>query len=419
VVIKANLNAKFLREPMAQPPARDSFQLLDWIMSRHVHEYLDTAGRPVGEGRAAAYQHVQTEMQSCPYAGSRYHHSKPMNVSALRLMIPAWDDILSMLAWLSLRFRVSQQKEVTTYDDLSQVTSSGVFLSDYLVLRKHQPLRTQQIPVLISGLYKVCLGFQLATFLGSVKGRLGGETSPECLPDSAGFHAHLEEQNLLIGEAEVCSGSQAMIMQAYDAMTGRTDVTQEALPVECSNLNIAWEQFDVFTDHAATLWNDLTFYVIRAAQFRPELTDPELPPAVRERLNLLLKQRGNQLQDGQRGLVVDIASAMREYCGNVTEEIPRSAEYPTTSSLTAIILAWLNDVAGDDMQPHAVAIANDLQSQLAPYDLYEETVLAKINDHLNMISRSLGLDIPTASLTSSSISHICGRTLRDWGDPSW
>jgi hypothetical protein len=137
-------------EAMVQAPTRDGYQVLDWIMSRLVHEYLDDAGRPVGEGRAAAFQQVQTEMRTCPYAGSRYHHAKPMNVSALQEM-PDWQHILKMLSWLSQRYRAAHQNEVTTCDDLAEVTSAGVFLVDFLVLRQHKPLTSHGIPVLISG----------------------------------------------------------------------------------------------------------------------------------------------------------------------------------------------------------------------------------------------------------------------------
>jgi hypothetical protein len=139
-------------ETMSQLPARDALSLLDWIMARHVHEYLDVSGRPVGEGRAAAFQHVPTEMQTCPYSGSRYHHARPMNVSALRNITPVWAQIVAMLSWLSQRYCHRYRTDIKNYDDLSLVTSAGVFLADFLVLRRHQPLRSREIPLLISGL---------------------------------------------------------------------------------------------------------------------------------------------------------------------------------------------------------------------------------------------------------------------------
>jgi hypothetical protein len=410
---------------MLQDPPRDAFQVLDWIMSRHVHEYLDVAGRPVGEGRAAAFQHVQTEMQSCPYSGSRYHHSKPMNVTALRHIMPVWEQIVTMLSWLSQRYCARYQREITTYEDLSLVTSAGVFLADFVVLRRHFPLRSNEIPLLISGLYKVCLGFQLATFLGSMQERFLDETTAKHLPDAAGFHDYLEAHELLIGEAEVCSGSAAMIMQAYDAMTGRHAVAQESLPPDCANLEIAWQQHDLFTDHAANLWNDLVMYVIQSSQFCPELADPRLTPTVRDRLNNCLKGREGELLAGQRGLVVDIARAAQDYFdpAELLPAEPPGPPSPSTSlqpgSLAATVLAWLSDVAGADVHTNAAVVASELQAQLAPYDLYEATVLAGLNQHLSCLMDALGLGQPGGALTATALSHVCGRTLRDWGDTSW
>jgi hypothetical protein len=410
---------------MLQAPPRDAFQVLDWIMSRHVHEYLDVAGRPVGEGRAAAYQHVQTEMQLCPYAGSRHHHAKPMNVSALRNIMPVWGEILTMLSWLGQRYRARHQTDITSYDELSLVTSAGVFLMDFLVLRRHKPLRSGEVPVLMSGLYKVCLGFQLATFLGSMRERFTAEPAPPQLPDAAGFHDYLEANELLIGEAEVCSGSAAMIMEAYDAMTGRHAMAEEALPPDCTGLEIAWERHDLFTEHAANVWNDLVLYVIEASRFRPKIADSRLPPEAQQRLNVCLEQRWTELLAGQKGLVVDLARGAQSYlgppgAGPPAEPHPSQLEPPSPqpAGLAASVLAWLRDVAGGEMQTFAPVVASTLQSQLAPYDLYEATVLAGLNDRLSCLMDSLGLGRPKVALTASALSHLCGRTPRDWADSS-
>jgi hypothetical protein len=410
---------------MPQAPPRDAFQLLDWIMSRHVHEYLDVAGRPVGEGRAAAFQHVQTEMQLCPYAGSRHHHAKPMNVSALRQIMPVWDQIVTMLSWLGQRYRARHETSITSYDELSLVTSAGVFLVDFLVLRRHKPLRSGEVPVLISGLYKVCLGFQLATFLGSMRERFAAEPTPPQLPDATGFHDYLEAHELLIGEAEVCSGSAAMIMEAYDAMTGRHAVAEEALPADCTRLEIAWEQHDLFTEQAANVWNDLVLYVIEASRFCPEIADSRLPPEVQQRLNACLEQRWTELMAGQKGLVVELAREAQSYLGPpgagpsaepaVSELAPPS---PQPAGLAASVLAWLCDAAGAEMQTFAPVVASALQAQLAPYDLYEATVLAGLNERLSCLTGALGLGRTRDALAPSALSRVCGRTLRDWGDPS-
>jgi hypothetical protein len=83
------------------------------------------------------------------------------------------------------------------------------------------------------------------------------------------------------------------------------------------------------------------------------------------------------------------------------------------------VVTWLGEVAGDDMQTYAPVVASALESQLAAYDLYEATVLAELNRHISGLMQALGLGRPPTALTASALSHVCGRTLRDWGDASW
>jgi hypothetical protein len=383
-------------------------------MSRHVHEFLDVAGRPLGEGRSAAFQHVQTEMSPCPYAGGRHHHAKPMNRTALR-ELPPWRDVLTMLSWLGQRYRAGHETAITTYDDLAQVTGAGIFLADFLVLREHSPVRSGEIPLQISGLYKVCLGFQLAY----IPERFADTAAPGRLPDSAEFYAYLEANELLIGEAEVCSGSAAMIMQAYEAIIRPHEIAQQALLPLCAGLEIAWEQFDGFTHHAAGVWRDLALYVMEASTFCPELTDSRLPEQVRLRLNACLKQHWTQLLEGQTGLVVEIARAAQDYADGRQSRPPLApSSVPQPGGLAASVLAWLGQVAAADLQAHAPLVANALAAQLAPYDICEATVLDGVNEHLSGLMLALGLARPSAGVTASALSRVCGRTPRDWGATS-
>jgi len=405
-----------------QAQTRDALHVLDWIVSRHVHEYLDTAGRPVGEGRAATFHLVQTEMRTCPYAGSRYHHAKPMNVSALQEM-PDWPQVLTMLSWFSQRYRTRRQGEIQTADDLGQVTSAGVFLVDFLTLRRHQPLHSREVPLLIAGVYKVCLGLQLAY----LQERFAEETTLTPLPNAAGFYQYLEQSELLIGEAEVCAGSPAMILQAYDAVVGRRSVRREDLPPACDSLDIEWDQFDVFADSAATIWRDLVVYAIRTPQFCPHIADPRLPSDIQDRLNALLERRATELLEAQSGLVVDLA---RIALGSVGPADPIAPPEPPVSrverkavaqtatagrTLAATVLSWLQRVAEEDMRNNQPVVADAVESQLAAYDTFEAAVLDELNRNLTRVMQSLGLGSPR-ELTASALSQVYGRTLRDWDD---
>jgi hypothetical protein len=41
-----------------------------------------------------------------------------------------------------------------------------------------------------------------------------------------------------------------------------------------------------------------------------------------------------------------------------------------------------------------------------------------LNQHLGCLMDALGLGRPSGPLTASALSHVCGRTLRDWGNTS-
>ena len=185
---------------MVPAPARDAFQMVDWIIFQRVQQYFDESGRPIVEVGDAASRQVQTEWQVCPYSGSRYHHAKPMNVSALRHISPVWEQVLTMLSWLSRRYRAWHGSDIENYVDLSQISSSGVFLADFLVLRRHMPLRSHEVPLVITGVYKACLGFQYATYLASTHERFAGARASRHLPDAAEFNAYLEDHGPLLGE---------------------------------------------------------------------------------------------------------------------------------------------------------------------------------------------------------------------------
>jgi hypothetical protein len=230
----------------------------------------------------------------------------------------------------------------------------------------------------------------------------------------------LEAQDLLIGEAEVCAGSATQIMEAYDAMTVPRVVGEKALPVDCTRLEIDWQQFDDFAHHVANIWNDLVQYVIQAPQYCPQLADLRLPHDVQERLNACLNERAAELLAEQTGLVVEIARAAQESSGRAGADWPsepsRDGQAPAAvepGGLAATISGWLREVADTDMRNYGSVVASALEAQLAPYDLYEANLLVRLNEDLSRLIQAIGLE-PTTALTASALSQICGRTLRDW-----
>jgi hypothetical protein len=386
---------------------RDSYPIVDWIVSRRVHEYADATGRPVGEGRSAAFQDLRTEMRTCPYAGSRYHHAKPMNFTALQQM-PAWPQILEMLAWLSRRSQARYGSGILNSNDLARVTGAGVFLADFLALRRRNLLVSGQIPVTLSGLYKVCLGFQLA-YMGE---RYVKDAAPTELPDADGFLAYVEETELLIGDTEVCAGSPSMIIQAYEAIVGGRATGIEQPPDSYATLEIDWNEFDTFAEHAGELWRELVVYALRTWAFVPQLSDTRLPSDIQERLNERLRGHATQLLAQQTGLLTDIAREVQSHLEIPTPE-PNPIDPGEPGYLSTVILKWLHAVCETDVRQYAAIVAEALRGQLGSYELYEEQVLGSLNQHLDRMQHALDFET-AAPLTAVALSRVYGRTLRDW-----
>ena len=389
---------------------KDAFAVLDWIVSRHVHAYLDTAGRPVGEGRSSAFQEVRTEMRTCPYSGSRYQHENPMNASAIQSM-PPWPQMLTMMTWLSHRHRQRYGAGVTNSNDLARITSAGIMLVDYLVLRRENPVGSHEVPLAVSGVYKVCLGYQLAY----LPERFAEEDAPAELPDPEGFLAYLEEAGLLIGEAEVCSCPPALILQSYEAMTRPS----ESVPVpQLDGLSIDWNRFDDFAEAAADMWRELVMFAIRMPGLIPQVDEAGLPDEVREKLNAVLSQRGTELLAERDGLVVAVAESVRGAGEMVQSPLRAHGVLPKDTqpgTVAAAIVEWLRSRAPVESAQYDAVVDAAVQAQLGPYEEYEQGVLTRVNASLGRVMKSLGVDAGPP-MTEGGLSQICGRTLRDWAE---
>jgi len=406
---------------------RDKSKMFAWLLQRHVHEYIDVDGRPIGEGRSQAYSHIQTELKTCPFPGSRHHHSYPMNTSALNSILPHWPSILLLLSWLNQRYQVFQNTDIDTYYDLALVSGTGIFLSDYLVLRYQKPMQSQHIPVMLSGLYKVSLGFQQATFLAMMNDCFNRHDNGKILPDAKGFYCYLEEQKLLIGEGEVCGGSEAMISKAYEAMSEKQASSVATLP-ELAALNIDWDNYDRFTSHCSNLWRKAILFVIQMRGFVIELGEPELPLELRAAINIWFKNSFNELLTKQSGLTVDIAHLTLDESGRSLEEwfsvqedflgtlkspsLEHASATTNENELAKIIMKKL--AQNFYLAPYEALIGQAVSQQAAKYQTFEETVLSVFNEHLKQIFISLGHDHSGRNLMSSDLSSIYGKTIRNW-----
>ena len=235
--------------------------LFQALVQREINDFTDTAGRPLGEQRSGLYAQTPTELRSCHHAGSRYQHANLMNISALKDILQVWEDILSLFSAVHQHYCRLHRKQVDTLADLFEISNTGILLADYLIYRAGTQLQTHEIPLLVSGFYKVCLGYRLVALPLLLEQLFAGNKTADVVPDNHGFYAYAEKNHIFIGATEVCSGSQQLIRQAYDAMTGRTIYPDRTEQI--TNLMINWPDFIRFAAHTSHLWLNLSLYMAK------------------------------------------------------------------------------------------------------------------------------------------------------------
>jgi hypothetical protein len=148
-----------------------------------VYDLLDQESRPLGEHRAAVGLpgSAPTLLESCPYAGGRKHHQRPMNASALHQTTQHWDEIVDALS--SLRALTVPTESPSTLSQLWQSTTAAAVLPSFLLHRKSSneagpiTLGATELPRLepfIAGMFKASLGLKYMVEQHALEGILTG-----------------------------------------------------------------------------------------------------------------------------------------------------------------------------------------------------------------------------------------------------
>lgn len=186
------------------------------LVARMIEErfHRDVEGRPIREGRTPTefLRDGDIEYKPCPYAGSRLQHPNPMNVSALRQMGAHWDEVCDALAFL--RTAHDQALGVTQPQlmDVWRVSMLGSSLPWFFLFRDGQ------IPAYAAALAKATLGQGIWAQRVLVKTLTERWTPPPLTAETV--LALAEDNGTLIGDTEVCSGGDKMLLKFFDVLVG-------------------------------------------------------------------------------------------------------------------------------------------------------------------------------------------------------
>jgi len=173
----------------------------------------DVEGRPLREGRTPKelLEPDDIEYKTCPYTGSR--SGKPMNASALRQMGAHWDAACSTLA--SLRAAHDRALGVTKPGlmDIWRVSQLGSSLPWFHLFRDGS------VPAHVAALSKATLGQGI--WAQRVLARTLTDPSWQLPELTAQTILELAEASgTLVGDTEVCSGGDKMLLQFFDVLVG-------------------------------------------------------------------------------------------------------------------------------------------------------------------------------------------------------
>lgn len=187
--------------------------------------HRDDEDRLIREGRTPReyIRPGEIEYRTCPYAGSRHQHASPMNVSALRQMSAHWDDVLASLALMRVAYveqRGPAMPAAPELMDLWRVGQLGSALPWFYLLRGDGETRA---PAYAAALAKVTLGVGLWAQRLLVDLLAGVWTPVELTPQA--IYDSTDGNGTLIGETEVCSGPEKMMIRFFEVLVAGTPET--------------------------------------------------------------------------------------------------------------------------------------------------------------------------------------------------
>lgn len=221
---------------------------------RIAHVTLDGEGRQVGEGNVfpkALRLEVPTEWRTCPHAGSRYQHERPMNVTALKSMRAHWKPM--MVALLRVREvylrRFPQAREQWTVGDLHCLSAFVLSISTYLTMRERDRIANGDLHPILSCMYRVTDGVRMV-----MHHMLFSEDLEPALPlhapmSAAELYAYAERNEIFISDHGVCAGPRAMIEEFLGVLLDGNEVEGAESVVFPTQVQTAMDELDTILDY--------------------------------------------------------------------------------------------------------------------------------------------------------------------------
>jgi hypothetical protein len=298
--------------------------------------HRDAEDRPIREGRTPPefLRDGDIEYKTCPFSGGRHHHKNPMNASALRQASANWTECLDALAWL--RAQHDQLLGVTAPGiwDIWRTSQMGSALPWFYIFRD------ENVPGFAAALSKMTLGMGIWAQRMFIDTLTKGFTAPAFTADVIDQLA--ESSGTLIGETEVCAGSEKMLHKYFDV-----HVTTAPAP---GVLDVPREPFLVFAAHYTSFKLLVWIYYLARRFLYADVHAAHGPSPELDELR-------DTMVEPHDFLVIEP--------GNITQVIPEQRE-AWFRSLAALVVPMSPDRSDLALRDQAFAIAAAMGKGLPP-----------------------------------------------------
>jgi len=392
------------------------------------HVAMDAEGRQVGEGNVfpkALRVEVPTEWRTCPHAGGRYQHERPMNVSALKSMRAHWKQMMVALGRVREVYlqRFPRARQGWTVGDLHCLSALVLSIPGYLMLRTRDRVANGELHPVLSSMYRVTDGVRMV-----MHHMLFSEDLETALPlhapmTGAELYAYAERNDIFISDHGVCAGPRAMIEEFLRVIMDGHEIEDAASVVLAEPVEAALQELDAVFDYVLL---GLQAYSVVFSRW-PEMTRAyeELVPIVTEWTGSaadaarLFRERLERSVTFLRTLTRQNTEERRLKREQVYVEMyARSAQALNTSPaweslsqrITAVAVG--NDADASD-QLHSLlqqrfSGADDVSiarvvNVLMNYFRCEQAIVRAGNEIQQRINQLLGRERPTRSLTGADL----------------
>lgn len=207
---------------------------------RIAHPAMDTDGRQVGENNVTPrplFLDLPTQRRVCNFAGSRYQHDLPMNLTAMKHMAKRWPELLS----LTEQFRMALLARMPPRSPSSLSAGEVHFLAvcqlaavGYVMVRGVDPVPNGQLDGGLAAMFRLIDGVRLVTT--EVLRTTAAAHGCDRPLDAQGIADYADRYAVYRGTHGVCAGPPALIDEYLRVVLGEAPAPIQAEPTIATRL---------------------------------------------------------------------------------------------------------------------------------------------------------------------------------------